>query len=168
MDSKGSGDAVIELRVIDAIADAFVDRLTMADYAIESRTVVFKRSLDGTDPNVSIGVTFTDWEQAEPMDIGMNEPAQAHYGFSIQSLLKHTRREHGEHIGAVMAARIRRMLYRDEVLRVSLHSISVTDGDVTERVLKVKVLRQECLDTSFKGGFAFMSQTDFQVTTEIT
>lgn len=159
---------MIESSIIDTIADAFSERLSLSDHFIETPTAVFKRSLDGTDPNVSIGVTFSDWEPAEPMDIGLNEPAQAHYGFSIQSLVKHSKREYGEHIGAVMASRIRRMLYRDELLRLSLHSISASDGDVLERVLKVKVVRQECMDTSFKGGFAFMSQTDFQVTTEIT
>lgn len=153
--------------VVDVIVSAFEDRLSLRDYITESTTAVFRRPLDGTDPNISVGVTFNDWEAAQPMDIGLNEPAQAWYGFSIQSLIKHSRREEGEHLGTVMAARIRRMLYRDEGLRVSLHSISVTDEDIRERVLKVKVLRQECMDTGFKGGFAFMSQTDFQVTTEI-
>lgn len=158
---------MIESLVIDSLADSFSARLSISDYFLESQVAVFKRSLDGTDPNVSIGITFTEWQPAEPMDIGLNEPAQAAYGFTIQSLIKHTKREYGEHVGAVIASRIRQMLYRDEVLRVSLHSISVTSEDVVERVLKVGVLRQECMDTSFKGGFAFMSQTEFQVLTEI-
>lgn len=159
---------MIELAVIDALAAAFTDRLSLRDYITESNTAVFKRSLDGTDPNVSIGITFSEWGPNEPSDIGGREPALADYSFSLQTLIKHSRREEGEHLGAVMAARLRRMLYRDDALRVSLHTISVSDEDTLERVLKVKVLRQECVDTSFKGGFAFMSQTDFLVTTEIT
>ena len=156
----------IELLVIDALSQAF-ESIDFIDYGVESSPRIFKRALDGADPNISIGVTFSGWEPQENANISGWEPAMATYSFVIQTLIKHTKREDGEHLGAVLANRLRRMLYRDQDLRISLYSISVLSGELHERVIRIRVDRQECVDTAFKGGFAFMSSTDFRVTTEI-
>lgn len=158
---------MIETQVINALAVAVSDRLSLAEFFTESTPSVFKRAVDGTDPNFTIGITFVSWAPDQPVNIGSWEPATAHYVFTIQSLIKHTRREDGEHVGAVLASRIRQLLYRDEDLRLSLHGISANDLGVVERILKVRITGQECMDTPFKGGFAFMSQTELQITTEI-
>lgn len=135
--------------------------------AIEGVDIVLRRPLRPTDPTGSLGVYASMWDPSE-FEIGQYDPAVTRYQVILQSMIKHGNEEEGVSEHAALAKRIRVMLYRDEALRVRLHSLSISDGGLAESVRRYGVTRQNYLNNELQGTFLFLAVTELWFDTEIS
>lgn len=157
--------APLEVRAQQVLVEAMRD-ITISEIATVS---AFPRMLDGTDPTLSVGVFFMSWSPADTPTIGgWDEPVIGRYTFGIQTFLKESRREEGEAASALFVKRVRNVLYRDPVLLAALSVlIDVDDDGGKERFLRRGIATTDYADGAITGGFAFLSQTEFYIDTEV-
>src|SRR5687767_9909416 len=105
---------------------------------VDPPVTVFKRPLEGGDPNASVGITAIDWQPGEYV-IGQYDPAVATYLYVIQGFIKHSNTAEGIALHNKLAKTIRTMLYRDADLRVRLGALSVTSLGATERTQRMGI-----------------------------
>ena len=127
--------------MIDATTPAFpnnviailADRLGTID---PQDTTILKRPLRHTDPNQSIGLFGALWTpEQDTLEMGhfpAGEPTLGVYQLGIQFFIKDGDEERGLAAHSVFTTLGRRVLYRDQQLRVQLAALSVTDGTTTE------------------------------------
>jgi hypothetical protein len=122
-----------------------------------------------TDENGTVCLIAAEWTPGEVEIAGDHmffEPTTATYDIAISHQVLHDDPEAGLALHAEVATRIRRMLYRDPAVRLSLLSLNEVDGDHRERVLKYAVPSQRYANNKFDDGFRFLSATQLIVTTE--
>lgn len=157
-----------EVQAVAVLVDN-LDRVSLADEGVTSPTQVFPRILEGSDPTYSIGAYLTSWSAVDaPALGGRDEPQICRYTFGIQTFLKSAVRAEGERLSAVFVKRTRQMLYRDAVLRSQLSALSEVDDFTVERYLRHGLTATEYSDGSISGGFAFLSQAEFYIESEVT
>lgn len=156
---------MIEVDCATALADA-LSKLTLAEYSLGATTVV-RRMLDGTDPNLAVGIFLQSWAPVDRPNIGGHEPAIARYRFYIQTFIKSTVREDGELWAMTLAKKVRNMIYTDPSLRTALEQLRETDEVRIERTIRYGVEAAEFTDAAITGGLAFFSQTQFWLETEV-
>lgn len=144
-----------------------VDALTagLAPLAGVDPDGIAKRVLRRSDPDGSLGVSVVDWVP-DQNDIGQYDPVLSTYLFRIEHLIKHSNEEEGRTEHAVMAKKIRLMLYRNDGLRVRLAALRESEGGLTERVQRWGVRQQRMPSNEINGEFLFLSVTEFWVQTE--
>lgn len=159
----------IEVQAVQIVLDRLAT-LSLVDQGMPVPVSVYKRSLDGTDPNFSIGMFFSSWAPTpQSAQIGQIEPGIGRYTFGIQAYLKADNRDAGERWMAVLVKRLRNLVYRDPDLRQQLGSLSEMDPEVPaiERTLRFGINQVEYADSAISGGFAYLSQTEFFLETEV-
>lgn len=157
----------LEVQVATVLTANLV-RVSLADQGVTTAVQTFNRMLEGSDPNYSVGVYFTSWAPVDRPEIGgWNEPTIGRYVYGIQTFAKSSTRADGEKTSAVFVKRVRQMLYRDAVLRSQLSILSETDDTSIERFLRHGVVATDYSDASIAGGFAFLSQTEFFIESEV-
>lgn len=148
---------------------AALERVSLGDLGVVGEPSVFTRLLDATDPNLSIGMAFMSWSPVDTPNIGSwGEPTIGRYVFAVQTFLKVVDRAEGEILSATLVKRVRQTLYRDPDLRSGLGALAEVDEDGTkERYLRHGITTSDYTDGSIQGGFAFLSQTEFFIETEV-
>ncbi len=149
--------------IVAAIASAMA--------GIDPDTTIKKRPLRPSDPNQSLGIWGALWDPAEEsLEIGhspIGEPTLGTYQIGVQSFIKDGDQERGLRIHSIFAARVRRVLYRDQGLRVSLASMSVIDGPVTESFRRWRVGNQRYMNNDIDGTFVFAATVECFAETEV-
>ena len=147
---------------------------TCAPYmkAIDTSMTVVLRPLRPSDPDHIIGVFAALWlPDEESYEIGHSspgEPSLQRYQVGFQGMVKHGDEPKGLAIHAVLAAKIRRVLYKNASLRNDIASLVVTDGSSTERVRRWNVRLQRYMNNEVEGTFIFVSTAEVILETEIT
>lgn len=125
---------------------------------------IVARSLEPTDPNGCIGIVVDGWRMEDVEMGGFGETASI-YEFSIQHMVKHTNQEEGQKTHRLVARNLRRMLVRDQSLRVALGQLQ--DGEYpVERSLLWKVPTQRFASDEIAGQFVFLSVTELNFHTQ--
>lgn len=154
---------MIELEALDLLQNWLSVQLDDMGSAFEGTFAdVYRRELDNTDENFSIGVFLRSHiPQAAPEIGGNGEPAWSRFTFHIQTIVKSTEREAGERWSMQFTKLIRQALYRNPAFRSAMLSLKVGDEPPYDRALKFGVLTTEYASGEIRGGLAFMSQTEF-------
>lgn len=154
---------MIELEALDLLEGALSVPLDELDPDfVGTFASVFRRELDGTDPNCSIGVVLRNHVAVDGPEIGgFGEPSISRFTFSIQSIVKAADRLVGETWSMQISKLIRIALYRNHEFRSALLSLKVGDEPPYDRALRCGVLSTEYASANIQGGLAFMSQTEF-------
>lgn len=161
--------------MIDPTEAAFpnnaVTAIAVAMATIDSDLIVLKRPLRPSDGGPAIGVWGALWTpDEESREIGhrpQGETTLSSYQLGVQSFVKDGDQERGLAAHAVLAARIRRVLYRDTALRLSFSSMSVTDGTFTEHFSRWTVGSQRFMNTDIEGTFIFASTVECRMETQV-
>lgn len=140
--------------------------------ALDSDIKVLKRPLRNTDPQQSIGVFAQLWtpdeESEEIMGRTPAEPTAQQYILTVQAFIRDGDPERGLAVHSVLSALVRRVLYRDNTLRVALQGLSVTDsGGITEILKRWKVRSQRYFNNDIDGQWLYLSTLEFWMETEI-
>lgn len=144
------------------------DRCALIDVDL----AVFKRPLRESDPRQSIGVVGQQWlpdEESYEMrgaPPGIHEPSLSHYLIGIQALVIDMDEERGLAVHSVLSKLLRTMLYRDDPLRVSLRSLSVTLSGSTERTQRFGVRTQRYMSNELSGSWLYLSTLEFWLETQ--
>jgi hypothetical protein len=146
----------------ECIMDVLVDQLE----TIEGVTNVFRRELDPTDPNGSVGLCFELWT---PVEVEMGgrgfDPTLSNYVIQIEHLVKHAKREEGNLQHRTVARSIRSMLYRDQATQVRFRQLAHINADVHERLMKWSI-EQRFASNKIASAFYFVSGTTVTFQTE--
>lgn len=161
--------------MIDATLEAqfpnnVVSLLAVALPQVDPDAQVFTRPLRPTDPNYSIGVYGALWtpdEESQEMGNLFNESTLQQYQLGIQTLIKDGEPERGLAVSSIFNTRVRRMLYRDEPLRVALGSLYVEDISYRESMRRWGVRTQRFMSNDIEGQFVYISVLDFWIETEV-
>lgn len=150
------------------IVNALALRLATVD---PTDTTMFKRPLRHTDPSQSIGVFGALWvPEQESLEIGhfpAGEPTLGVYQLGIQFFIKDGDEERGLASHSVFSALGRRVLYRDQQLRILLAALSVSDGTTREAARRWRVVNQRYMNNEIEGTFVYLSTIEFTLDTEI-
>lgn len=155
-----------------AFMDVLVEGLaviSMADQAIATPVSVLGRMLQGTDPDLSIGVFPMSWQPVGAPDIGSSEPTIGRYVLGIATMLKSPDRVSGERLSGIFVRRVRDALYRHKTMLDALRDVSILDEDagLLERFLRSGITSVDYASSAIQGGFVFVSQTEFFIETEV-
>lgn len=140
--------------------------------SLDGVTAVVGRPLWPTDANGSLGVVMLTWgPDNESIEMGLGEsPAEVTisiYTYVLQFWVKNANEEEGERVHAEVSKRLRRMLYRDNDLRLALRALSFSSDGSTERLKTWAVTGQRFSNNQLTDKtFIFLSVTEFQVQTE--
>lgn len=136
-----------------------------------SDTTMFKRPLRHSDPSQSIGIFGALWTpEPETLEMGhypQGEPTVGVYQLGIQFFIKDGDEERGLAAHSVFSTLGRRVLYRDQQLRVLLGALSVSDGITTEAARRWRVLNTRYMNNEIEGTFVYLSTVEFTLDTEI-
>lgn len=161
-DDEPTAPATFPANIVWTLATHFAENCTGLD-------AVVRRPLNPTDPSCSLGVIADAWlpRDWEIRGGSYNEPTVSRYQVQLQLLVKHAVEEDGYELHSLLTKSIRTMLVRDSGLRVALLAISETSFDVTERLKKYWVTRQQFMSNRVRTEFMFLSLTDvaFEVET---
>lgn len=147
----------------ECILDVLETRLE----TIEGVTSVFRRELEPTDPNGSIGLCFELWT---PIDVEMGgrggfDPSLSSYVIQIEHMVKNAKREDGHLEHRRVARSIRAMLYRDATTQVEFRQLAHISADFHERLMKWS-LEQRFAANKIGNAFYFVSGTTVTFETE--
>lgn len=138
--------------------------------AIDNELTILSRSLRHTDPNQSIGVYPDTWgpdSDSFEMDPQMrNIPTLQNYRVFVQSFVKHADEEEAINTHAVMAERIRSMLYRDALLQQGFSELAHLSSGKQERALRWGPQAQRFMSNEVQGTFLQSSIMEFWLQTE--
>ena len=96
------------------------------------------------------------------------EPTAQQYILTVQAFIRDGDPERGLAVHSVLSALVRRVLYRDNTLRVALQGLSVTDsGGITEILKRWKVRSQRYFNNDIDGQWLYLSTLEFWMETEI-
>ena len=162
--------------MIDPAQDIFPDNVikTLMPYmgALDNDIIVVNRPLRSTDANHMIGVFSTLWTpEQDSYEIGHSapdEPTCQNYQIGVQGLVKHGDEPKGLSIHYILAAMIRRVLYKNQQLRNDISQLVVTDSGSTESFRKLTVRLQRLMNNEVQGQFVFVSTAEVLIETEIT
>lgn len=157
---------MIEVDTSLALCEA-IGRLTLPEVGGTGELHIFRRMIEGSDPNPSVGVFLSQWQPQDRPAMGTNEPSLGRYTFHIQTYVKASVREEGELWSMTLAKKIRALIYRDAELAAAIGAIREQDDFMTERTIRFGVENAEYQDTPIPGALAFFSQTTFWLDTEI-
>lgn len=139
--------------------------LANAFSGIDSDIQVLKRRLKVNDGNQAIGVYAVRWEPDQgSMEIrgmsspGPNEPTLSRWIFGIQASVLDTDEERGLAVHALLAKRVRDMLYRDNGIRVGLAGLTSSAlGGTEERTRRWGIESQQMMSNELQGSWVFLS-----------
>lgn len=142
--------------------------------AIDSDLVVVQRPVRDSDGNEVVGIFPMTWTPDEnsyemaatPSPLAAGEPTIQRYIIGVQGLIKDTDEQRGIRKHAVLAKRLRSMLYRDTALAVGLNTLSVSMFGSVERIQKRGILVQRYLNNELQGVFIFLSSIEYYVETQ--
>ena len=151
-----------EVEFPEGLLDTLVDRLG----TIQGVSNVYKRELEPTDPNGSIGVSFELWQPVlVEMGGGGFDPSLSDYTVQIEHLVKHAHREEGSQVHRTLARSIRSMLYRDEATQLAFRQLAFVGPEYRERLMKWH-LEQRFAQNKIANAFYFVSGTTVTFQTE--
>jgi hypothetical protein len=143
--------------------------VTRVPVAVDVDLTILRRALRPTDPNQSIGVYPNVWgpeslsfEMAPNMK---NIPTMQDYRVFVQSFVKHQDEEEAINTHAVLAQRIRSMLYADELLQLAFADLVYTSNGKTERAMRWGPQAQRFMSNEVQGSFLQSSITEFWLQT---
>lgn len=148
------------------IVAAIEPRLETIDVDVEC----FLRPLKPTDPNQCIGIFAARWDpNRDSFEMGhvQGEPTLSEYHVFIQTLVKHGEMWKGMAVSSTLARAVRRVLYRDVILRTSLSQMSLTDSFGKESVRRWGIVDQQYLSNDIEGTFVHVSTLDCYFETEM-
>lgn len=150
------------------IAEKIIDTLAQHLGTLEGVNAVVKRSLNSTDPNMTLGICLDEWspEDYEMDGLGILRPAATKYFFEIRHMVKADSMEVGERLHRQTAKSVRSMLYGNNDLAVALRALSSNEDGLTERILKWVVAGQRFASNEIDRVFVSMSGTELVVDTE--
>ncbi len=131
-------------------------------------TLVQEFPLDLAAYDGQLAVYPVSW-QADERDKefgGNGEPYRARHSLMVQNMTQSGDRHEGWDRCITMMRQIRAMLYRDQLLRLSLATMTEESLDTVERYLQLDVQRQTYLPGRLQN-FAFLGQTEFTITTQV-
>lgn len=138
--------------------------------SVDTDVTVVRRPLRPTDPNQSIGLYPDTWAPDEDsFEINpqmKNIPTLQDYRVFVQSFVKHADEEEAINTHAVMAERIRSMLYKDTLLQQAFSQLTYSSGGKTERAQRWGPRAQRFMSNEVSGSFLQSSITEFWLQTE--
>ena len=139
---------------------------------LDSAIIVHHRMLQPTDANFSIGVFPSVWMPDEDSyEMGhqpTHEPTLSATQLGIQILTKDSDRVRGLSLHTVIAKRVRRVLYRDNVLRLGLEALAVTASGETESFRRGRLVSHRYLSNEIGNNtLAYLSVLDYSLETEM-
>jgi hypothetical protein len=137
---------------------------------------VMQRQIRDSDGTQVVGVFPLNWVPDEssfempaiPSVLAAGEPTLQRYVIGVQAFVKDTNEQRGIGVHAVLAKRVRSLLYRDQPLAVGLAALSVSMSGATERIQRRGILVQRFLANEVEGIFMFLSSCEYFVDTETT
>lgn len=149
-----------------------VSLLAVRFQQIDADLTILKRPLRSSDPAQSLGIWGALWEPEEDSyEIGHQSPGEptfSRYHIGVQGFIKHGDEQAGLATHSVLSSLIRRVVYRDEPLRVALPQLVVSDGTFTERLMRWGVRTQRYMNNDIQGKFVYLSTLDLWVETEMS
>jgi len=133
---------------------------------IEGVDTAIMRPLRTNDPNGTIGIFPESYTPTGFQIGGKNGPVDDVYNFTIQHLVKHTNEEEGGLQSFLVAHRIKNVLHRTGALRTAMHTLSFSDGGLTEKSRQADVTSQRYLSNGINSQFTYLSVTGITVKTE--
>lgn len=145
---------------------AFVwDIAATAKLIIPSIQHTVRRPLRPIDLTFTMAVIPLNWAPAD-IAIGQRQPVKSVYQIQIQTLVKDASEEKGITESSGLAKTIRRMLYEEPSLPISLASNEEDMFGNVERFQRLTVSGQRFMANEVKGHYLFFSVTDLAVETE--
>lgn len=136
---------------------------------VDAELTILKRALRPADPNQSVGVYPNTWgpdsESFEMSPQMKNIPTMQDYRVFVQSFVKHSDEEEAINTHAVLAQRIRAMLYADGLLQLAFADLVYTSSGKTERAMRWGPLAQRFMSNEVQGSFLQSSITEFWLQT---
>ena len=155
--------------VLSGAATLILGRITSYDDDINP----FQRMLTTSDPNTSVGVFPSIWLPDEDSfemknQGGPNEPTLQRYQIGLHILTKDSDRLRGLATHTAYARHVRMVLYRDNLLRLGLGQLTVTDSWGTESFRRGWINSHRYLSTEIGNNtLAYLSVLDFTLETEM-
>lgn len=138
---------------------------------IDPDVSVFRRPLRNTDPQQSIGVFASIWnpddQSLEMMGRMPGEPTLQNYMLNVQAFVKDGDEERGLAVHSILSALVRRVLYRDNDLRLALQGLSVASDGTTEILKRWQVRSQRYVNNDIEGQWLYLSTLELWMETEI-
>lgn len=139
---------------------------------IDADLFITGRPLRETDPVQAIGVFSESWSPEESsyemrgLPSGRQEPTLQDYLITVMGFVKDMDEERGLAVHAILAKRIRAMLYRDEQLRLGLLALTVTMNGSTERTKRFGIRTQRFVSNELNNSWLYLSTLEFWLETE--
>jgi hypothetical protein len=96
------------------------------------------------------------------------EPTLQEYNLGAQAFVRDGDEEVGLAVHSVLSTRVRRVLYRDEPLRVALQGLSVTDEfGATETLKRWGIRTARYFSNEIDAQWVYLSTLEFWIETEI-
>jgi hypothetical protein len=152
---------IFPMRFVDVVAERLAALMT--DHRLE------KRPVSTIDPSKTICVFPEDWatdENERLMGYSFSEPVLSTYRLIIENLVIHGDSTVGRSEFSVASKSVRAILYRDDVLHVSLAGLSEVFMGSVERVKKFTVPKQQFLSAGRDVGFYYLCRTELKIETE--
>lgn len=149
-----------------------ISLIATASAGLDSDLFVAKRPLRESDPNQSIGVYASMWlpdENSYEMrgrPDGIHEPTLQSYTIGVQAFVKDMDAERGLVVHATLSKMVRRLLYRDDTLRLGLRALQVTVDGSTERTQRFGVRSQRYVSNELQGTWLYLSTIEVFLETE--
>ena len=138
---------------------------------LDADLAILRRPLRNTDPMQSVGVYAAMWNpDPESMEIiggGRSEPTLQQYVISVQAFIRDGDEERGLAVHSVLSSLVRRVLYRDDTLRLALQGLSVETNGVTESLKRWRLLTQRYFNNDIDGQWIYLSTLELWMETEI-
>lgn len=158
----------VEETVLSKFCLLALGRITAKDEDIQP----FDRMLSTNDPNLSVGVFPSTWmPNTDSFEMGNpypQEPTLQQYQVGIHILTKDSDRERGLAVHTSYARLVRMVLYRDNLLRVGLGTLTVTDSFGTESFRRGWANSHRYLSKELGNNtLAYLSVLDYTLETEM-
>lgn len=149
--------------------------ITTAVQGLDADLFVAPRPLRETDPVQSVGIYASSWLPQEDsfemrgLPEGPRIPTLSTYTIGIQALIRDMDDQRGLVVHATLSKMVRRLLYRDNNLRVGLRSLQVTsvDGSI-ERTQRFGIRGVRYASNELQGSWLYLSTIETFLETETT
>lgn len=161
------------LETTETVLSKFIDLALMRISAKDQDLKIFNRMLATNDPNLSVGVFPSTWmPNTDSYEMGStsspSEPTLQQYQIGIHVLTKDSDRLRGLSVHTAYARLVRMVLYRDNLLRVGLGSLTVTDSLGTESFRRGWANSHRYLSKELGNNtLAYLSVLDYTLETEM-
>jgi len=155
---------------LDVFPNNIIERIRVRiPVAIDLDVTVILRPLRPTDPIQAIGLYPDTWapdeDSFEMTPTMRNIPTLQDYRVFVQSFVKHQDEATAIGTHAVMAERIRAMLYEDELLQLAFGELMATSGGRTHKAMRWGPRAQRFMSNEVQGSFLQSTITEFWLQT---